>query len=132
VRAVKKLVCYFLIVWLALIAGGANAHASSGATHGADHASYVHTTVGDAANEDASGIDELGTADASISEACNQSHCSHNHGTALPTSTVAQAKANSVSDAPKSLASWASAAASNNIERPKWPFTTPAVVSLLT
>ncbi len=32
---------------------------------------------------------------------------------------------------PMSRSCWASAAIVNNIERPKWPFTTPAVVSLL-
>lgn len=133
----KKLVCYFLLVWLALIAGGANAHITSDATHEAEHAAHVHTTTGDAStsnasNGDESSSDESGSADASLSEACSQSHCGHNHGTALPTSPGAHAKVNSHVDAPKSSSCWASAAITDNIERPKWPFTTHAVVSLLT
>ena len=129
-RAVKKLVCYFLIAWLALIAGGANAHITRDAAHGADHAAHAahaQTTV-----SDESGSDESADVDVSLSDACNQSHCGHNHGTALPTSPGAHAKVNSHVDAPKSSSCWASAAITDNIERPKWPFTTHVVVSLLT
>jgi hypothetical protein len=129
---VKKLVCYLLIVWLALMAGGANAYATTDAEHVAphshDHASedkHDHTAPPDVA------MQAPATQDASHADTCSQSHCGHGHATGLLAPHGTSVKTDLLTAAPTSRASWASSAITSNIERPKWPFTTPDVVSLL-
>ena len=131
VAAVKKLICHFLIVWMALFAGGANAHGISDSAHGAEHAGHAHSTTVDSSIELSADPANADRTSADIVTTCSQSHCGHGHSTGmlmLPSTCI---KINAVTDAPLSSSRWASAAIADNIERPKWPFTTPAVVSLL-
>lgn len=120
----KKLVCYLLIVWLALMAGGANAYATTDAEHVAPHA-HDHTAPPDVA------MQAPATQDASHADTCSQSHCGHGHATGLLAPHGTSVKTDLLTAAPTSRASWASSAMISSIERPKWPFITPAVVSLL-
>lgn len=127
-RPVKKIVCYLLISWLVLIAGGANAHGISDTARVAEHSAHMH-----AVNTDAATLVALDSthAGADSTDHCNQSHCGHSHGAATPTSPVTHLKVSSRTHAPNTISRWASAAIADSIERPKWPVTTSAVVSLL-
>ena len=132
VSAVKKLICHFLIVWMALFAGGANAHGISESAHEAEHAGHAHSTSVDSSIEVSADRANADRASADIVKTCSQSHCGHGHSTGmlmLPSTCI---KMDAVADAPLSSSCWASAAVTDNIERPKWLATTPAVVSLLT
>lgn len=68
-------------------------------------------------------------------EKVNQAHFSHghshSHSACLPTSCGAMAVADTPSFTSVLCQQWVCKTIANNIERPKWPFTTPAVVSLL-
>ena len=121
VCAVKKLICYMLMAWLALMSGGANAHSTSDAAHEAEHATQVHTISSDTVK----------SMEADHTDACSQSHCGHGHSTGMLMPVGAQPKVDAACIVPTSTSCWASSAIANNIERPKWPTTTPAVVSLL-
>ena len=131
VSAVKKLICHFLIVWMALFAGGANAHGISDLAHGAEHAGHAHSTSVDASIEVSADRANADRASADIVKTCSQSHCGHGHSTGMLMLPSACIKMDPVADAPLSSNRWASAAIADNIERPKWLLTTPAVVSLL-
>lgn len=114
--------------WLALMASGANAHGIS------DKAQVAERSVHMRAADTHAGIDkvlESSNATADSTDHCNQSHCGHSHGAAIPTSPGTHLKASSQTHAPKTSSYWASAAIADTIERPKWPVTTSAVVSLL-
>jgi len=125
---VRKLFCYLLISWLALVAGGANAHSISDTAHVAEHSTHMHAADTNAVTHEAL---DSSNADADSTDHCKQSHCGHSHGAAIPTSPGTHLKASSRIHAPNTSSRWASAAIANNIERPKWPVTTSAVVSLL-
>ena len=120
---------------MALFAGGANAHGISDLAHGAEHAGHAHNTNVDLSFE--SGIEvsaERANADragADIDKTCSQSHCGHGHSTGLLMLSGTCIKMDVVAAAPLSSSRWASAAITDNIERPKWHRTTPVVVSLL-
>ena len=135
IYVVKKLICYFLIVWMAFFAGGANAHGISDLAHGTEHAGHTHNTSVDLSFEpsvdlaaDRVNADQAG---ADIDKTCSQSHCGHSHSTGLLMLPTAWIKMDGAADSPLSSSRSASAAITYNIERPKWQFTTPAVVSLL-
>lgn len=131
VAAVKNLICHFLIVWMALFAGGVNAHGISDSAHGAEHAGHAHSTTVDSSVEVSADPANADRASADIVKTCSQSHCGHGHSTGmlmLPSTCI---RMDAVTDAPLSSSRWASAAIADNIERPKWPLATPAVVSLL-
>ena len=128
VLLVKKMMCHLLIVWLTLMSVGANAHVTSDAAHEvlytqdqAVHETQNHTTI----------FDAVTTADSSHADICNQSHCGHGHTAGMLTRHGTCVKTDTVTTVPTSRASWASSTITSNIERPKWPVTTPAVVNLL-
>ena len=122
-----------------LMSGGANAHgitdmvpiaahdhSRSQNDHHALHqtlpdAQYLSTQVNTAAPAEAHQIDT-----------CSHSHCSHNYAAGLITAYNAYMTAGAMTAVSTSGASWASSAITDNIERPKWLSSTPAVVSLLT
>ena len=134
----KRFICHFLIVWLALLSGGAHAHAHAQPhAHAAGHAA-VHGAKVQAANADIGASATLSqatekidvTSEKSHTDACSLSHCGHAHVTGmLPTA------GRNLDDSPGSAAlpvrqPWASGELPNNIERPKWDHTTPTVVNL--
>ena len=125
---VKKLVYCLLIMWLALLSVGANAHVAiqtaPAAAHSHDHASL--TTQHHAAAAD--GIAEV---DPKHADTCSHSHCGHGYATAIAASLYSWVKNNAPTSAPATRVNWLSSAVTDNIERPKWHRTTPAVVSLL-
>jgi hypothetical protein len=129
---VKKLMCYLLIVWLALMSGGANAHAAKEAAHEASH-THDHPSQKMQSQSAALDIsaDAVTAADVSHTDTCNQSHCGHGHATGMLTRHNRYANTDVNAVVPTSRESWASSSVTSNIERPKWIFTTPAVVSLL-
>ncbi len=129
IRSVKRLVCLFLIVWLALLSGGAYAHAATDAakelSHIVAHATEVQLAVAD-------GTDARSAADGGHghSETCSQSHCGHSHTTGMLTMAdlrFSDAVAGAVRPSPKF---WVSHEHPNSIERPKWSTTTSLVVNL--
>ena len=126
--SVRRLICHFLIVWLALLSGGAHAHAAADAAQELGHMA-AHALEAQLAG--ASGLEPSGVSHQhEHSESCSLSHCGHGHATGLPPATHP-----GLSDAPASaplptLQAWASREQPNTIERPKWGFTTPAVVNL--
>ena len=135
--SVVRFICHFLIVWLTLLSGGA--HAIADARHEASHGAVVVTateaadyTVGVAAT--AMRAVESTTLDATTEQAhpetCGDSHCGHGHATGM-LATVHTCPANATRDVVLTLQGpWASGDLPPNIERPKWSFTTPAVVNL--
>jgi hypothetical protein len=124
---VKRLICHFLIVWLALLSGGAHAHATADAALELGHIAVHAAEVQDAGTEDfktSGATHEHGDADT-----CSQSHCGHGHTTGMPAAHL------HFSDASRGVAlptpqAWAGREQPNTIERPQWLFTTPAVVNL--
>ena len=125
---VKKLVCCLLIMWMALLSLGANAHAAiqtaPAAAHSHDHA--LLTTQHHEAE-----ADSLAAVDAKHADTCSHSHCGHGYATGIAAGLYAWVKKNATTTAPATRVSWLSSAVTDNIERPKWPVITPAVVSLL-
>lgn len=132
---VRRFICYFLIAWLGLLSSGA--HALADATHEASHASSRGLAV--QAAHDHSGEQATATvtdkkADAASgehqAEACGHSHCGHGHTTGmLPTvHTPVNGATRDAALSPQKR--WTSGGLPHNIERPKWSFTTPAVVNL--
>ena len=128
VELVKKLVYCLLIMWLALLSAGAMAHVAiqtaPAAAHAHDHASLT-TQYHVAAAEGIAAVD------AKHADTCSHSHCGHGYATAIAAGLYAWVKNNDPTTAPATRLSWLSSAVTDNIERPKWHRTTPAVVSLL-
>ena len=126
----KKLICHLLIVWMALFAGSANAHGISDSAHEAEHAGHAHSISVDLSLKVSADRSNADRASADIVKTCSQSHCGHGHSTGLVAALTSCTKVDAVAEAPLSSSRWASAAIADNIERPKWLFTTPAVVNL--
>ena len=129
IRPVKRLVCHFLIVWLALLSGGAHAHAAADAAqeigHTAAHAVEAQRAVANDAE-----VRSGAAHDHAHSEACSLSHCGHGHATGMLATTdlrFGDATGGSALPAP---ASWVSREQPNSIERPKWRTTPSSVVDL--
>lgn len=126
--SVKRLVCHFLIVWLALLSGGAHAHAAADAAQELGHiaAHAIESQLAAADGGDAS----IAAHEHSDCENCSLNHCGHGHATGMLAGAGLR-----FSDAPAGAPmptqqAWASREQPNSIERPKWVFTTPAVVNL--
>jgi hypothetical protein len=120
------------------MSGGANAHmhsvdhhsheAHSAHNHDHDHAANV---IAHAASIEA----DSSRLDANNTETLTQAHYSHghshHHAAGLPASCDLLAAVDPPNLKPVSYLPIVSSAITNNIERPKWSATTPAVVSLL-
>ena len=128
VGTVKKTVCYLLMMWLALISGVANAHATADVAHAVSHS---HDDGLPAPQSQTIDIDAGTTGDSDHADHCNQSHCGHGQISGLVAPYSTSFKIDVLTCAPTSPTSWASSLMTTNIERPKWPVITPAVVSLL-
>jgi hypothetical protein len=128
VLSVKKIICHLLIVWLVLMSGGSYAHATGDAAHETD---YAHDHSAHKTQNQAAAVDSLTAADAAPADACNPSHCGHGHTTVVPTQHSTHGKTAAVSVTPQFVTSWATSHITSNIERPKWPVATPAVVNRL-
>ena len=141
VPAVKKLVCHFLIVWLAFVSGGAGAHAINDVAQMAGHAArHDAVTVQDAfgqarqtpsAQDDTRNHATVATADTSATDACSQTHCGHGHATGILDTQSIFALVDAATSAPATHRRDTGNIIATTIERPNWRFTTPAVVSLL-
>ena len=125
---VKRFICHFLIVWLALLSGGAHAHAAADAAqevgHIAAHAIEAQLAAADGADP------SIAAHEHSHSESCSLSHCGHGHATGMLAGAGFRFSAAGVGAPLPTPPSWASREQPNSIERPKWRFTTPAVVNL--
>ena len=132
----KKLVCHLLIVWLALVSGGASAHAISDVAHMAGHGAVnVHPASGQAtqtqsAQDDTRNPATVAAADTSPTDACSQTHCGHGHATGILETQSTFALVDAATSAPATHRRDTSNIIATTIERPNWCFTTPAVVSL--
>jgi hypothetical protein len=126
--AVKRLVCHFLIVWLALLSGGAHAHAAADAAQELGHIAAHAVEAQLAAADGADGA--IAAHDHAHSETCSLSHCGHGHVTGLLASGEFRFSAPNRGAPLPTPTSWASREQPDSIERPKWRFTTPAVVNL--
>ncbi len=125
--SVKRLVCHFLIVWLALLSGGAHAHAAADA---AQEVGHIAAHAVEAQEAGAGNADTPLAAHEHNCENCSLSHCGHGHATGLLASTELRFSDAGVGAPLPTPASWASRDQPDSIERPKWSFTTPAVVNL--
>ena len=125
---VKKLVCCLLIMWMALLSLGANAHATiqtaPAAGHSHDHASLT-------TQHHVAAAEGIAAVDVKHADICSHSHCGHGYATGIAAGLYAWVKNNDPTTAPVTRVSWLSSAVTDNIERPKWHCSTPAVVSLL-
>ncbi len=128
----KKILCHLFIVWLTLLSVCASAHATTEALHKAlstheqsDQDSHQFAAAADA------NIQAMPAADAGHSDSCNPNHCGHGHTAGVATGQRASFKTAAEATLPKSPENWVSSPVISNIERPKWPVTTPAVVNLL-
>ena len=128
----KKILCQLFIVWLTLLSLCASAHATTEALHKAlytheqsDQDSHQLAAAGDAT------ISAVPATDAGHADSCNPNHCGHGHTAGVATGHGNRFKADAQSALPKSRESWVGSPVTSNIERPKWPVTTPAVVNLL-
>ena len=128
-----------MFVWLTLVSAGASAHAVhhsaressvkvvQKAVHQAEQPQ--HGTAQDKQSH-AARYDAAAPTEASHADTCDHSHCGHGHAAGLPTPDGSYASTDTAGKAPASRMSHASSDITNNIERPKWPVTTPAVVNL--
>ncbi|MBA4328784.1 MAG: hypothetical protein C0428_11200 [Polaromonas sp.] len=126
--SVKRLVCHFLIVWLALLSGGAHAHAAADAAQELGHIA-VHAVEAQRAAADGADA-SVAAHDHGHAETCSLSHCGHGHATGMLPNAHLQLGAAPASAPLPTQQAWASREQPNSIERPKWAFTTPAVVNL--
>ena len=128
VVVVKKLVCCLLIMWMALLSLGANAHATlqtaPAAAHSHDHASLT-------TQHHVAAAEGIAAIDVKHADTCSHSHCGHGYATGIAAGLYAWVKNNDPTTAPATRVSWLSSAVTDNIERPKWHRTTAVVVSLL-
>jgi hypothetical protein len=132
VTLVKRLMFFFLIVWLAFMSGGANAHTTTNAEHLAVHAHDLVSQDRHKHKPQAEVVIQAPTTqDADCTDCCSQVHCEKCHATYLLTPHSSIFNTNRLNTAPRFHLSSASSAVTANIERPKWSYTTPAVVSLL-
>lgn len=124
------------------MSGGANAHMHSVDHHWHEaHSAHDHDhnhDHGEAAKVIAGATTMLADSsmlDANNAETLTQAHYSHghshHHAAGLPASCDMLAAVDPPSIKPVSRLPIVSSAIANNIERPKWPVTMPAVVSLL-
>ncbi|GAB3478474.1 hypothetical protein [Polaromonas eurypsychrophila] len=124
----NRFICHLLIVWLTLLAGGAHAHAAADAAQELDHiaAHAIEAQLAGTQDAEKSAI----THDHGHSETCGLSHCGHGHSTGmLATANLCFSDAGVGAAFPTPQA-WACREQPNSIERPKWAFTTLAVVNL--
>lgn len=127
---VKRFICHFLIVWLALLSGGAHAHAAADAAHEIGHAAMHAADSGD---DRASTLEvkKIDTAHGSEhTESCSLNHCGHGHATGMLASADLRFNNAAIGAPLPTLQAWASREQPSSIERPKWALTTPAVVNL--
>lgn len=124
----KRLVCHFLIVWLALLSGGAYAHAAVNAAQELGHIA-AHAIEAQLAFADGTEARSDAEHDHGHSETCSLSHCGHGATGMLATAGLRfnDAVVDAALPSPKF---WASREQPSNIERPKWVHTTLSVVNL--
>lgn len=132
ISPVMRFICHFLIVWLAVLAGGAHAHAAADAAHEVSHialqATELHAVNDRATPGQAEKIDKAHGNE--HTESCALSHCGHGHATGiLPDVPCGLSDVTAGAPLPKADA-WVSREQPNNIERPKWVHTTSSVVNL--
>lgn len=127
---VKRFICHFLIVWLALLSGGAHAHAAADAAHEIGHAAMHAADSGDdmATTQQVKKIDTVHGSE--HTESCSLSHCGHSHATGMLATGDLRFSDAAVGAPLPTPQAWASREHPDSIERPKWHFTTPAVVNL--
>lgn len=106
----------------------ANAHATRDAAH---ETFYTHDHAAHDTHTHAATPAEAKAFDASHADTCNQSHCGHSHTAVILTGPRSSVNTDTPAIFPANPTHWASSPTTNNIERPKWLVTTPAVVSLL-
>ena len=128
VKFVKKFICSLLMVWLTFMSLDASAHATNDAAH---ETLYTHDHSSQKLQDQVAAFDAASSAEASHADTCSHSHCGHSHVTGMLTRGDSYEDTDAQSQATSSRTSWASSHIANDIERPKWPVTTPAVVSLL-
>lgn len=122
-----RLICTFLIAWLALLSIASHAYAAADAAHALSHLSVPETGGAEVA-----GSHHIAKAKADPAHGHDHADtCSHNHQTGVPT-TAYEGLADASSTAPlATLQPWDSRERPDSIERPKWILTTPAVVNFL-
>ena len=125
---VKKLVYCLLIMWLVLLSAGANAHVALQTAPAAAHSQY-HASL--TTQHHVAAAEGIAAVDVKHADTCSHSHCGHGYATGIAAGLYAWVKNNDPTTAPATRVSWLSSAVTDNIERPKWHRTTPAVVSLL-
>ena len=120
-----------MFVMLALLSAGASAHAGHGNVHKSElKASFVHHSAAQEKQLHATALSSASKAEASHLDTCDHSHCGHAQLAGLLTRDGSDWNIDTASNAPTLRTSWATSHITNNIERPKWPATTPAVVNL--
>ena len=128
VRIVKTVICNLLMVWLTLMSVGANAHPTNDA---AQKTFYTHEHSAEKQQHHVAAFDTASLVEVSHTDTCSHSHCGHSHAAGLLGQESASGKTDTATKVPDDRTSWATGHIVNNIERPKWPVTTPAVVNLL-
>ena len=129
---VKKLFYSLAFVLLALVSVGASAHAGHGDVHNVKpQAADMQRSAAQEKQNHAGVNDVASKADASHIDTCDHSHCGHAQTAGLLTRDGSDWNIDTAYNVPTLLTSGASSHITNNIERPKWRATTPAVVSHL-
>lgn len=114
IGSVKKLTCLLLALWFGLVAGLAQAHATAEDLHQLEHA-VLSTSA-------------TGTSDAGHEEHCEMAHCGHVVGMLGAADRITHAPEGA--KRPVAIRVHTSFFVPDDIERPKWPVSTPAVASL--
>ena len=125
---VKRIWLMFLTIWLTCVFVGMDAHALSGATHETEHshiaAAPEHQHI-DASSSDGNASSGDSTED------CDQRHCGHCHAIGALIKQDGRVAIVGSTQIFNTLLGHRGTPISADIERPKWFFTTPVVVSRL-
>ena len=117
---------------LALMSAGANAHGVHGNVHKAEpKVAYVHHSAAQEKQSQAVLDNITSKAEANLIDTCDHSHCGHAQLAGLLARDGSDWNIGNASNAPTPRTTWASSQVTSDIERPKWPATTLAVVDLL-
>ncbi len=123
-RAVKRIACYLLLVWMTLLSTGGHAHGIfESSHHGSGHAPHEtqHTPLllSETLAEAVDGAAEV------AHDACDHAHCGHPHGASLLRAHGFKLQLVSDGQIPAAPRVQLPSTPPNEIERPKWSLTTP-------
>ncbi len=117
-RAVNRIACFLLMLCMMLMSVGAHAH---GTVHLSDNVGHSHASHAPEPSADAQTLEQTDPSH----DGCLHAHCGHSHSAALAGVERAKLQIPGNEPAPQVASSGFTSTPPDEIERPKWQFTTP-------